>query len=236
VAKATKHRTPTAPIEGALVASEEGDSITAAGTMTTPSEAGDSANFGGEVRWTALAAWQALVPDWIELPIAVDYVARTKAMTSAEALDRICAAVTAGRVRAMERHRFADGWEQANLAAAFWPVAAKRLRIAEDGRTVEWAAGMGWGDDWMLYVRDEDLEALLAQSVPPSKPAGKRGPQRERVMPILRQIYPPDGAVPGDVSTTTVLHQVCKELKQRSPQETNSLPDWHTINRLLGRE
>jgi hypothetical protein len=163
MAKATKRHTPTASIEGALAASEEADGAAVAGTVTPPSEAGDSANFGGEVRWTLYAAMQAPVPGWIKVPIGVDYVARVSGMTIGEALGRVSAAVAQDEIRVIEQHRFADGWEQANVAAAFSPAIAMRLRVAEDGRTIEWAGGMGWGDDWMLYLEEAGLNALVAR-------------------------------------------------------------------------
>jgi hypothetical protein len=57
----------------------------------------------------------------------------------------------------------------------------------------------------------------------------RRGMQRNRIIPVLKKLYPPRGVVPDAISTTTVRYAICKELGEPHP-------DWHSVNRALGRE
>jgi hypothetical protein len=228
--RATKRHTLKAPIEGVLVASEEGDSAAASGIVSTPSEASDIASFVGEVRWTIYAALQAPVPGCTNLPTAVSYVARMKRIPSAEALDLITTAGIHDQIHAIEQHRFADGWEQTNIAATLWPAIAKRLRIAEDGRMVEWAEGMGWGDDWMLYVPDEDLDAQVASSADPAE-ALSETPSKLTALPPGNVVddQANEDRLPGEDRADADTKRFLRGLmtKHRTPPPGKKKDDWY---------
>jgi hypothetical protein len=67
----------------------------------------------------------------------------------------------------------------------------------------------------------------------------RRGPQRERMTPILKRFYPPDGEVPESVGTYIVLKQICDDLIDQcggDAKKAEPLPSWQAVNRLLGRD
>ena len=63
----------------------------------------------------------------------------------------------------------------------------------------------------------------------------KAGPQLRRVLNALKAIYPPDGKVPSDVSTSVVRGRVADELSVDSRNRGLADPSWETVNRALNR-
>jgi len=55
------------------------------------------------------------------------------------------------------------------------------------------------------------------------------------VLNALKAIYPPDGKVPSDVSTSVVRGRVADELSVDSRNRGLADPSWETVNRALNR-
>ena len=84
-----------------------------------------------------------------------------------------------------------------------------------------------------IRVSRTHLRALL-----PGVPDGneKVGPQRRRVLQVLKKLFPPHGKVPDDVSTEVVRGRVNEELAADSRNRGLAAPSWDTVNRALGRD
>jgi hypothetical protein len=95
------------------------------------------------------------------------------------------------------------------------------------------------------YVIELDRSALVRLGLLPSSDVAgdrssarkkRRPPQQDRMDPVLRKLYPPDGVVPKVIPTETVRGQVDDELADENARLGLRSPGWDAVNRKLGRE
>jgi len=80
------------------------------------------------------------------------------------------------------------------------------------------------------------LKARGNLDVSPAKNKKRRpGPQERRVLPVLQNLYPPDGQVPDDVATETVRGKVNAKLADETRGKGLREISWDTMARILGR-
>jgi hypothetical protein len=76
-----------------------------------------------------------------------------------------------------------------------------------------------------------------ALQLPAAQPAStpKRKWQANRLTPVLKKLYPPDGEVSQEVPLAAVYKRVCDELDRDSKENKIAIPSIDTVARTIGR-
>ena len=88
-------------------------------------------------------------------------------------------------------------------------------RMIREAKIVAYAVDR---DDWLMGRKPPLVPTTVALTPAPSKRKAQRGPQIERVLRVLPEIYPPNGKVPPSIPTETVRGKVAHKLAAETKQ------------------